>query len=447
MTSDIANALIDDNEVDEELVIPKDRGILTETGDIEVDALYRKYRNKKLILQPDFQRHYVWDTKKASKLVESAMLRIPLPIVYLSEEHNNKLFVIDGQQRLTSFFSFMDGEFPDRRPFKLTGLTSFPELNDKFFDEIDEAMQDRIRDCKLRVITFLKGSDEDIKFEMFERLNTGAVQLNPQELRNCIYTGQFNAVLKEMAAEPDFKAIFKQNSASTRMRDVEFVLRFCAFYHKSYLHYKAPMKGFLNQEARDNQHISASEILELRAAFKKACQLVRAVFGEHAFKRFNRGSSKNDPRGGWEGSKFNAALYDILMVSFARADKSRVFQHLDTIREALIDLMIEDNEFILSIEKGTSGLHQVITRFDKWRDALQSITDVHSKEPRSFSRKVKEELFSRNPTCAICSQSLAEIDDSAVDHIKQYWKGGQTIPENARLIHRYCSWARAHSES
>ena len=120
---------------------------------------------------------------------------------------------------------------------------------------------------------------------------------------------------------------------------------------------------------------------------------------------------------------------------------------LDTIREALIDLMIEDNEFIMSIEKGTSGLHQVITRFDKWRDALQSVTDVQSKEPRSFSRKVKEELFSRNPTCAICSQSLAEIDDSAVDHIKQYWKGGQTIPENARLIHRYCSWARAGSES
>jgi Protein of unknown function DUF262/HNH endonuclease len=447
MASDIADVLLDEDEVDEEVVIPQERGILTEMGDIEVDALYRKYRNKKLILQPDFQRKYVWDTKKASKLVESAMLRIPLPIIYLSEEDNNKLFVIDGQQRLTSFFSFIDGEFPDHKPFKLIGMTSFPELNGKSFDEIDEMMQDRVRDCKLRAITFLKGSDEDIKFEMFERLNTGAVQLNPQELRNCIYGGQFNAALKEMAMEPDFRAIFGQKSSETRMKDVEFVLRFCAFYHKSYLNYKPPMKSFLNQEARDNRHISASEIIELKASFKNACQIVRSVFGEHAFKRFNRGNSKSDPRGNWEPSKFNAALYDILMYSFAKADKSRVFQRLDAIREALIDLMIEDNEFIASIEKGTSGLRQVITRFDKWRSALQSVIGVYHKEPRCFSRQLKEELFERNPTCAICGQSITEIDDSAVDHIKQYWKGGQTIPENARLTHRYCNWARARSES
>jgi hypothetical protein len=134
------------------------------------------------------------------------------------------------------------------------------------------------------------------------------------------------------------------------------------------------------------------------------------------------------------------------MYSFAKADKSRVFQHLDTIREALIDLMIEHDEFVMSIEKGTSNLYQVITRFDKWRAALQSVTDVYNKEPRCFSRKLKEELFSCNPTCAICGQSIAEIDDSAVDHIKHYWKGGQTIPENARLTHRYCNWARARSE-
>jgi hypothetical protein len=231
------------------------------------------------------------------------------------------------------------------------------------------------------------------------------------------------------------------------MKDVEFVLRFCAFYHRSYLNYKPPMKSFLNHEARENQRISTSEIIELRTAFKNACQVVRSVFGEHAFKRFNRGISKRDPWGNWEPSKFNAALYDILMYSFAKADKSRVFQHLDSIREALIDLMIEDDEFIISIEKGTSGLRQVITRFDKWRAALQGAMDVYSKEPHCFSRRLKEELFMRNSTCAICSQRITEIDDSAVDHIKQYWKGGQTIPENSRLTHRFCNWARARSES
>jgi hypothetical protein len=134
------------------------------------------------------------------------------------------------------------------------------------------------------------------------------------------------------------------------------------------------------------------------------------------------------------------------MYSFAKVDKPVVFLNLDSIREALINMMIDDDEFVVSIEKGTSGLRQVMTRFDKWRAALQRVIDVNHKEVRCFSRKLKEELFGRDKTCAICGQHINDIDDSALDHIKQYWMGGKTIPENARLTHRYCNWARARSE-
>jgi len=110
-------------------------------------------------------------------------------VIYLSEEKDGKEYVIDGQQRLTAFFSFIDGQFPDGSDFKLTGLKVFTELNRKMFKEIDEELQDKIRYCKMHTITFKRESEADLKFEIFERLNTGAVSLNDQELRNCIYRG------------------------------------------------------------------------------------------------------------------------------------------------------------------------------------------------------------------------------------------------------------------
>ena len=194
-----------DNENDEETLIPqKDNRIFTSSGDPEIVSLYDQWKRGRLDLQPDFQRQYVWDAAKASKLIESAILRIPLPIIYLSEEQDGKEYVIDGQQRLTSFFAFIDGAFPDGKLFKLSGLIVCAELNGKKFSELSEELQDKVRRYKIRAITFLKDSSENLKFEIFERLNTGSVQLNDQELRNCLYRGNFNVALKEMAAGPDF---------------------------------------------------------------------------------------------------------------------------------------------------------------------------------------------------------------------------------------------------
>lgn len=396
-------------------------------------------------MQPDFQRQYVWDATKASKLIESAILFIPLPIIYLSEEKDGKEYVIDGQQRLTSFFSFIDGIFPDGKPFKLSGLNVCSDLNGKKFSELSEELQDKIRYYKIRTITFQKDSSENLKFEIFERLNTGSVQLNDQELRNCLYRGNFNVALKEMASDPDFMFICGLKAPDKRMKDKELVLRFCAFYHKTYLNYKAPIRNFLNIEAYEKRDISDKELLELKAAFKNSCQIIRSIFDKNSFKRFYKGKD-SQPNGFWEPKKFNTSLFDILMCSFAKEDKNKVFQNLDAIREALIYLMTEDQEFISSIELSTSSVQAVTTRFDKWRLTLQGILGVNQKEPRCFSYQLKEEMMNFDPTCPICKQKIQSIDDSAIDHIKQYWMGGKTIPENARLTHRYCNWARPRSE-
>jgi hypothetical protein len=419
-----------------------ERRIYTDQGDPEIESLYGKYKRGKLIVQPDFQRYFVWDTKKASRLLESAFLDIPLPVIYLSEGNDGKEYVIDGQQRLTSFFSFIDGHLPNEtKDFKLIGLQVFNELNRKKFTDIDEELQDKIRYCKIRTITFRKESDPNLKFEIFERLNTGAVSLNDQELRNCIYRGSYNELLKELSEESDFKYLLGIKNIEKRMKDVELVLRFAAFYHFTYLQYKPPMKKFLNLEMEKYQSISQAEADDLRNAFKNTLSIIKSLIDKHAFKRFYKGDKKN-PNGYWEPKKFNTSLYDVLMYTFAREQKNIVYQNLDAIREVLLHFMSYDQEFIDAIELSTSSIQAVTKRFDKLRLALQDILGINQREPRCFSFALKEELFNKDSTCSICGQRIQNIDDAAIDHIEQYWKGGKTIPENARLTHRYCNWAR-----
>jgi hypothetical protein len=438
-----------DNPLEEETdsveVDADSRKIYTELGDPEIDSLHGKHKRGRLIVQPDFQRQFVWDTSKASRLIESALLAIPIPVIYISQEQDNKEYVIDGQQRLTSFFSFIDGAFPDGADFKLTGLKVFRELNGVKYRDLSDDLQDVIRYFKVRTITFKKDSDPALKFEIFERLNTGSVSLNDQELRNCIYRGRFNSLLKELSNDADFTFLLNLKKPDKRMKDIELVLRFSAFFHATYLNYKPPMKNFLNAEAKKYQNISDQDAQELHAAFKNACQITRSMLSKNAFKRFYRGTEKNSD-GYWEPQRFNASLYDILMYTLAREDKNSVFQNLDSIRESLIYLMTESKEFIDAIELSTSSLQAVTKRFDLWRLNLQGVLGVGTKEPRLFSTKLKQVLFEENSTCAICGQKIQEIDDSAIDHIVQYWTGGKTIPENARLAHRYCNWARPRND-
>jgi 5-methylcytosine-specific restriction endonuclease McrA len=123
-------------------------------------------------------------------------------------------------------------------------------------------------------------------------------------------------------------------------------------------------------------------------------------------------------------------------------DKNQVYRHLDKLREALIHLMISNQDFIDSIELSTSSNKAVTKRFDIWRKTIEEVIGNDTVQPRVFSIELKRKLFDLNPTCLICGNAIDSIDDSAIDHIEHYWKGGKTIPENARLTHRYCNWAR-----
>jgi hypothetical protein len=421
------------DEPDPEGVFSK-RKIFTDKSDPKVGSLHSDEQAGDLILAPIFQRRKVWDDKRSSRLVESALLEVPLPVFYLAESPDGTQEVIDGQQRLSALFRFLDNEYA------LSSLKALPGLNGKHFRDLDRATQKAVKNCTVRVVLFKKESDPNLRFDIFERLNTGAVPLNDQELRNCIYRGAYNDLLVDLSRDPDYMWLMGFAGPEKRFKDVAYVLRFAAFFHAGYLKYNPSMARFLNEDMAKYQHISAKDRKELQSAFKTSLTLVRSLLGKNAFRRYYRGDDQAKD-GRWEPKKFNASLFDILMGGFADKEKNQVMAHLDSLREALIVLMTSDQEFVDSIELSTSSKQAIRVRFDKWRQAVDATVES-KKQPRCFSRQLKIDLYSRNATCALCDQHIADIDDAAVDHIEMYWLGGKTIPANARLAHRYCNWAR-----
>lgn len=321
-----------EDEPDPDAVFSK-RKIFTDKSDPKVGSLFLDEQAGDLILAPIFQRRKVWDDKRSSRLVESAILEVPLPVFYMAESQDGTQEVIDGQQRLSALFRFMDNKYA------LASLKALPGLNGKHFRDLDGATQKAVKNCAVRVVLFKKESDPNLRFDIFERLNTGAVPLNDQELRNCIYRGPYNDLLLELSRDPDYMWLMGFGGPEKRFKDVAYVLRFAAFFHAGYLKYSPSMARFLNEDMEKHQHISAKARKELQTAFKTSVTLVRALLGKNAFKRYHRGDDQAK-NGHWEPKKFNASLYDILMGGFAEKDKNRVMANLDSIREALIVLLI-----------------------------------------------------------------------------------------------------------
>ena len=305
---------------------------------------------------------------------------------------------------------------------------------------MDKESQRKIKKATLRIIEVRKESDQDVKFEIFERLNTGSVKLNDMELRNCSYRGRYNDFLKELSENRDFQFLLGLKEPHNRMQDRELILRFFAFYHNTYLKYRGPMRQFLNKEMQNYQNLNSEDERELREVFKKSVELSKTVFGEHAFRRFVGGTA-DDFNGKWD-RKINKGLFDIIMFGFSRYDKHQIVPNSDAIREELLWFMTHDAEFIDTITVTTDKREKIEKRFKKWLDAIEKIVGVPQPEPRAFSLAYKRQLWENEPTCAICKQKIHLIDDSEIDHIEFYWRGGKTIPSNARLVHRYCNRAR-----
>jgi rubredoxin len=423
----------DDDEFEPQADISTGPVIRTKSSNPDVETLAGRWAKKKLETQPDFQRYEVWPIQKRSRLVESVLLGLPIPLFYFAEEDNGTEIVIDGQQRLTSLFRFIRGEYT------LKGLATLKKFNDKKFANLEEKHQDAINSFTLSIVTILKDSDPDVRFSMFERLNEGATKLNDQELRNSVFRGEYNDQLKSLSKLPEFWKLLKQRQAHRRMVDVELVLRFMAFFNQTYLkHPDKKTKEFLNREMEAWPSRPAKEHDKAAKAFKDAINSSLTVFGESAFRRYAAGSGNGS--GKWE-TKFNRALYDVQMYGFSQHPRGIITKKADALREASLNLM-SDPVFVDLISHTISEKKRVDKRFRMWLDMIDGILGDEKQGPRIFSQEIKVKLFEADPTCTICRQRIQIIDDAHVDHIVPFSKGGETTDGNAALTHRVCNLSK-----
>jgi hypothetical protein len=266
--------------------------------------------------------------------------------------------VIDGQQRLTAIYRFLNNEF------ELRGLRVRPELNRSRFHELDKADQRLITSRALRCIVILKESHPDIRFDVFERLNTGSVRLNAQELRNSTYRGPMNDLLRELSEYPRFMQIRNVSSIDKRMQDCELVLRFFAFHYRL-SEYRGNFSPFLDRYLEDGNKFRPETLAEHATLFRRVVDDVFVVFGNAAFRRWG------GPNGGWE-KQVNRAIYDVIMLSFARVPSDMVATHKKQILTALQELS-SDATFLDAVISSTKDRKRVKERLDKWRDAMVAL--------------------------------------------------------------------------
>ena len=441
--SDLIEAELEDASGAEEAPLELgsgERRVATQSLDLSIEALVARISRNGLILQPEFQRDYVWSPAKASALVESVLMRIPLPVVYLAETAEGDWEVVDGQQRLTSLHSYVVGQFPDGTAFRLGQMNVRNDVKGKAFKNLSKADQNAILNYTLRAVILQNESHPDLKFEVFERLNCGSVQLKDAELRNCMYRGPYNDMLNELAENPFLLKVRHAETPHKRMEDRQLILRFLAMKRNSHLNFKGGMKQFMNREMEEHRHESLAEISTLKALFESAIECAWAVFGPNAFRRWSRGDDSS-PEGQWE-TKLNVALWDTVLYTFAFFEKRQIVPVADAIREEFLDLMSDDDRFVDFIGRTTDKPDRVRYRAETWRKRLEATVVVPAGETRAFSRRLKEDLHAADSTCAICRQHIHVPEDAEVDHIKHYWRGGATIPKNARLTHRHCNRAR-----
>ena len=368
--TDVYKSIEESSEVEgkEPLNIPQgERRLVTMPYDYSIEVLFNQFKDKRLVVEEEgFQRKYVWDDIKASSLIESLILNVPIPVCYFSEEESGIYSVIDGHQRIKSIHRFIDNQF------SLKGLKVVEELNKKKFFELPPKTQRQIYNRTIRCIVLLQESHPDLKFDIFERLNTGAVSLNAQELRNCLYRGPFNDLVKQLVKHSTWLKALGTKSPHKRMLDREMIVRFFAL-SENLKHYKKPMKTFIGSYMRDAKKYDDPKITKLRELFTKTIEDVYFVFGAKSFRRYTNGK--------WEHA-VNKALFDVLMVSFADIESMKIRQKKDDILNAYKEIQAPAKEgqtsppFSFYIAQSTSDVKNVTERLTLWKDKLSSIVGV-----------------------------------------------------------------------
>lgn len=332
----------------------EEREVFIDRAQLSIFELHRRCQRGDIILQPHYQRKNVWTRPKKSKLIESILRSIPIPSIYFAETPNGDWEVVDGQQRLTSFFEFLNDEYA------LSQLPVLTHFEKKFFKDLD-GYQRKIEDYQLHIFIIKKESHPDIRFDIFERINEGATQLNAQELRNSIFRGERIEHLIKLSKNPYFVKVTKGKLQEKRLKHQEAVLRFLSFYLKGYQKYNGNLNSFLN-DTLDNHLINNSNIDHIENKLTVVMQTIYDVFGENAF-------IKADAR----IKKINMSLFDVLSYSFSLFERELILKHKAEIKRILEELIQKDYDFKRAITSNTLTKKNVFYRFEVWLVTLEKI--------------------------------------------------------------------------
>jgi len=337
----------------------KDRKLITQPYDLVIDSLLEQINDNIIFLRPKsnrphFQRQYVWNDSLASKLIESILLKVPIPPCYLSQNDEFELDVIDGQQRLFSIYRFIDNQF------RLTSLEVLKEFNGVRFYELPPKTQRQLKTHTMRCVLITNESHPEIKFDVFQRLNTNTVPLNAQELRNCVYRGALNSMLLEASLHEPWLRILGRKSPDKRLRDEELILRFFAFDLHGLESYRTPQKQWLNETAKAGRHYSDQEIDDLMERWEHTIEVCLVLFTpKECFRRY--------------GSKaVNRALFDLVTFSA----KSLSLKTASSIRNEFRSTyrkLAKNLEFEDLISRSVDHKSRTLRRFEIWQSEFDGL--------------------------------------------------------------------------
>jgi hypothetical protein len=323
--------------------------INTYPADFTLEVLHQKWRNGDFEI-PTFQRGFVWKQPQASKLIESFLLGLPVPPIFLyTARETSKQLVVDGQQRLRTIFYYFDGFFGEgngdkRTVFRLRGLSDKSPLERKAFTELSEKDQRRLKDSVLRsiIIQQLDPEDDTSVYHVFERLNTGGTALSNQEVRNCVYRGKFTDLLKELNAAPEWRELVGTLKTDPRQKDVELILRF--FSLQDFTAYRKPLKDFMSKSMRRLNKAAEVDPHALESLFRVTCKRVVDALGKKPFHIT---------------SGLNTAVFDSMMVGIAACPDATNA----TIR-AMRDELLTDPDYKKAVRDATTDPEVLRKRMD-----------------------------------------------------------------------------------
>lgn len=311
-----------------------------------VHDILRRIEKGSFIMDPEFQREFIWPEDKQSKLIESVLMRIPLPVFYLAEDKEGRMIVVDGLQRLSTFQRFVNNELKLKLPDQA-------ELNQKRFQDLSPKLQNRLEDCNLILYVIDAKIPERARLDIFDRVNSG-VPLTRQQMRNSLYTGPATRFLKREANTPLFLKATGKSLKSTTMRDREFINRFCSFQLLPISAYRGDMDDFLALGLEKMNSLSLDDFKKLSAQFRTSLINNYNVFDMHAFRKHTKGQIAR--------SVINASLWDVMTTGLSRYQESIVEAREKELKNAFYELF-SNEAFIKAITYATNDTQRVRDRF------------------------------------------------------------------------------------